>query len=192
MADKMSKEEAKKEFHRWLGKKDPSECSLFDYKVHQKVNQLIDSIESEPEKVKLPKKVGEQWDKLVSKQSFTDTTSRVDNALGCLGTNITDGTELYKWFRNTKDSYSLLVDAARYGWVPIDERYRVKVPLLWTGGAQVWWAKLDIGLAWVGDSMFNSGDDGFNHGTFTMKEINQYSLQDFERELVTPEDFKEQ
>lgn len=178
MTDKMSKEEAKKEFDRWFNPDDFPNRSLVVYEV----SQLIDAIEPEHKKVVLPKAVGEQWDKLVCYEEDSGETTKVDIALYQLShnvlINVLDTRSLFNWWRNTPGSYSALIDASKYGWVPKPEKlYRVKVygidlPALF-------YRKRDEGTL-----SFVQGGAGLPETEFTMDEIKHRHLENCEREEV--------
>lgn len=182
MTDKMSKEEAKKEFDRWFNPKDFPNRSLLVYEV----NKLIDAIEPEHKKVVLPKAVGEQWDKLVYSEKDNDFATKVDNALYDLSHNVhNDGLDilsLRNWWSITPGSCSALIDASKYGWVAkLDKLYRVKVygidlPALF-------YRKRDDGT-----QSFVQGGAGLPETEFTMDEIKQRHLENCEREEVTDDE----
>lgn len=150
---------------------------------------IVDAIEVEHKPVFLPQKVGKQWTKLVShywsSQSADDIWSGTNYALGrlrALGELDRDYGELVNWWANTKDSYTQLVDAARYGWVAKpDKLYRVKVygidlPALF-------YRKRDDGTL-----SFVQGGAGLPETEFTMDEIEYWHLKNCEREEVTDDD----
>lgn len=90
----------------------------------------VDAIEVEHKPVVLPQKVGEQWTKLVycSYQSVENDWSGVNYALNymsAIGSSSLEYHDLVHWWINTKDSYTQLVDAARYGWKPKPEKHFV-------------------------------------------------------------------
>ena len=93
---------------------------------------IVDAIEVEHKPVFLPQKVGKQWTKLVShywsSQSADDIWSGVNYALNymsAIGSSSLEYYDLVHWWINTKDSYTQLVDAARYGWKPKPEKHFV-------------------------------------------------------------------
>lgn len=185
MTDKMSKEEAKKEFDRWFNPDDFPNRRLVVYEV----SQLIDAIEPGHKKVVLPKAVGEQWDMLVdhyaSDQTVTDKCSAINHAMRWLPNRWSVGLDcgdLLHWWANTQDSYTKLADAARYGWVPKPEKlYRVKVYGLDLPG--LYYRKRDDGTL-----SFVQGGAGLPETEFTMDEIKQRHLENCEREEVTDDE----
>lgn len=182
MADKMSKEEAKKEFDRWFN---PDYFPNRDLLVYE-VDYLIDSIEPEHKKVVLPKEVGEQWDKLVCSENNNDFATKVDDALYDLSHNVhNDGLDilsLRNWWSITPGSYSALIDASKYGWVAKPEKlYRVKV------------YRLDLPAMFYrkredGTLTFVQGGAGLPETEFTMDEIKHRQLENCEREEVTTDE----
>lgn len=185
MADKMSKEEAKKEFDRWFN---PDYFPNRDLLVYE-VDYLIDSIEPEHKKVVLPKEVGEQWDKLVASQTTDDQgVTTTDYGLTKLARYDLDGDrfhELVEWWDHTSNSYETLINAAKYGWVAKpqpDKLYRVYVP----GTDQVYvythrvWSDRKVHLEV--QEIEEQSDDLTE--LFTERQIDELRLQDYEREEV--------
>ena len=183
----MDKEEAKKEFDRWFNPDDFPSRNLVVYEV----SQLIDAIEPEHKKVVLPKAVGEQWDTLVdhyaSDQAVTDKCSAINHAMRWLPNRCSVGLDcgdLLYWWANTRDSYTKLADAARYGWIP--ERVKswnvfvpkaIKIP----GHVSIY-AKFKNGVQPVNtDGPISAGEY-----TFTEEELIKYGLDSdlFEKVLV--------
>ena len=174
MTDKMSKEEAKKEFDRWFNPDDLPNRYLVVYEV----SKLIDAIEPDHEKVVLPNVVGKWVDqcKCIGKPSalFAGGSMPID---------------VYNWLF-AKDIHTntvreeLLMKAYFNGWTPEREkRYRVKVygidlPALF-------YRKRDDGT-----QSFVQGGAGLPETEFTMDEIKQRHLENCEREEVTDDDAK--
>jgi hypothetical protein len=139
---KMNKEDAKKQIAERLelaSKIDDPLAGGQKSAFGDNLLAIVDAIEVEHKPVFLPQKVGKQWTKLVShywsSQSADDIWSGTNYALGrlrALGELDRDYGELVNWWANTKDSYTQLVDAARYGWVSEPETLFV-LPLDGTG-----------------------------------------------------------
>ena len=176
MADKMSKEEAKKEFDRWFNPDDfPSR-----YLVVYEVSKLIDAIEPEHKKAVLPKSVGEQWDKLVENSRVDDYTTNYESALiNLVSGSVYSGYDtLFDWYHSNKSTITDLVNASQYGWVPKSEKlYRVKVYGL--DLPALFYRKCDDGTL-----SFVQGGAGLPGTEFTMGEIKQRHLENCEREEV--------
>jgi hypothetical protein len=178
MTDKMSKEEARAVLNEFLSR---NHLELVT-NVKAYVLKIVESIEPEHKKVVLPKAVGEQWDKLVSDEKDSGKATKVDDALYDLSHNVhIDGLDtrlLFNWWVNTPGSYSALIDASKYGWVPKPEKlYRVKVygidlPALF-------YRKREDGTL-----TFVQGGAGLPETEFTMDEIKQRHLENCEREEV--------
>lgn len=179
MTDNISNEEAKKEFVRWFNPDGLLSRNLVVYEVYK----LIDAIEPEHQKVVLPKAVGEQWDKLVRGEKDSGKATKVDDALYQLShyalIDRRDTRLLFNWWKNTPGSYSALINASKYGWVPkSDKLYRVKVYGIDLPG--LFYRKRDDGTL-----SFVQGGAGQPETGFTLDEIKQRHLEHCEREEVT-------
>lgn len=178
MTDKMTKEEARAVLKKFLSRNQLAPVT--DVKAY--VLKIVESIEPERKKVVLPKKVGEQWDKLVCSEKDSDFATKVDDALYDLSHNVhNDGLDilsLRNWWSITPGSCSALIDASKYGWVAKpDKLYRVKVYGL--DLPALFYRKRDDGTL-----SFVQGGAGLRETEFTMDEIKQRHLENCEREEV--------
>ena len=153
------------------------------------VLKIVESIEPEYEKVVLPEAVGEQWDKLVASQTADDRGTQIDYALSKLGYCYDGYHELFEWWQDTPDANLTLIYARKYGWVPEpqpDKLYRVYVP----GTDQVYvythrvWSDRRVHLEV--QEIEEQSDEPTE--LFTMIEIQDLNLEDYEREEVTDDE----
>ncbi|QEU48244.1 hypothetical protein FMM01_13515 [Schleiferilactobacillus harbinensis] len=178
----MNKHEAKMKIFNKLSEMDMPADDFVE--MTHMIDTTVDAIEPEHKKVVLPKSVGDQWDKLVCGEEDSGKATKVDNALYHLSHNahILDTQLLFNWWRNTPGSYSVLINASKYGWVDKpDKRYRVKVYGIDLPG--LFYRKRDDGTL-----TFVQGGAGLPETEFTMGEIKHRHLENCEREEVIGND----
>ena len=151
-------------------------------------HQIIDQIEPDHPKVKLPREVGEDFDKAVA---YLKNKYNSEDVFDVLATNLSKQkggdyhSRLNAWYVCSDDALPILIDAYRYGWEAEPEaKWYVKAP-------KEWWEKPDI-PEWM--YLYNKRGvcSGFklSRTAFTRAEINNYHFDSDIFTLVPVEDEK--
>ncbi|ERL64029.1 DUF1642 domain-containing protein [Schleiferilactobacillus shenzhenensis] len=179
----MNREEAKKNFEKVLVVYNSNEHDFGRHMTAEefsdRVEQIIDEINA-PEKVRLPKTVGD-W--VNHCQAYGDPISLLNSRAV--------PEKIWDWLEVSVNRQMLVMRAFLYGWEPEPvKRYRVKVPIVWTGGGrQYYWNKDsdEDKIHWDSEYPFHD----FKYTAFTMAEIKHFQLEQFDREEINLEEVQE-
>lgn len=140
--------------------------------LKESIDNIVDEIEPDHPKVKLPREVGEELEDWLA----TDNIDDILDDLVCVYDVYHEAVR--DWWDSTLGATYLIADMARYGWEAKNEiLYNVKVPLV----------QAQDGL-WFFISSDDKLDATFLQGLankFTIEEIEHYGLQDCEKKEVT-------
>ena len=151
--------------------------------LKESIDNIVDEIEPDHPKVKMPSEVGEDLEDWLA-------VDNVDDILHDLTSDLTpphdDGHEaVHRWWNSTLGATYLIADMARYGWEPEpEERFYVEAPENWNAavGQEYRWVSMC-------DGEFNLTVKGQSQ-TFTRAQIKEYRLDSDIFTLVPVEDEK--
>lgn len=170
----MNKEEAKVRIDSIINHFEWRHGGYNDYveSDRDQAHQIIDQIEPDHPKVKLPREVGEAWIEYVDSRQTGRGIDKLDMALMFIVREKCPDDNVQSWYTVTPGALAILADAYRYGWKAYPEaKWYVQTP-------KEWWEEPDI-PEWMHLDALRGVCSGFNEPgrtAFTRAELKQYHL----------------
>lgn len=177
----MNKEEAKKQIDEVINLLEWRHGGWTDCVKNDRTtaHAIIDKIEPDHPKVKLPRDVGEELDEWMF-DNKDRLVGRIGELIFDMMTHEPKLTNVFCFVGDSEENCLKVIDAYRYGWTAEKETlYNVKVP----HAVNSYFKKIDANDCIAGDTFYVDLDEDL--AQFTEAEIEHYDLQDCEKEEVT-------
>lgn len=171
----MNKEEAKKQIDEVISQLEWRRGGWTDYVKNYRttVHAIIDKIETDHQKVKLPRDVGEELDDWMADNQYR-LGAIIGNLILDMMTHEPKLTNAFDFASDSEENFFKIIDACRYGWEAEPEaKWYVKTPEAWESE--------DGDFGWLYKSIYGGVDttshgDGREDEQFTRAEIKLYHL----------------